>query len=156
MPFRVFISHSTQDPEIVYTLYNLLRQRGIEAYVAEYYPEPGRPLPQKVLENIMASNLVLVILTRYGARSASVNQEVGAAIANRKRIIPLVEAGVDVGVLLQGIEYVPLDVSDPVGTLDNVASYVKQIEIKDAEQARAAFIVFLIFFGLLLAAASGK
>ena len=156
MPFRVFISHSTRDPETVYTLYNLLKQRGIEAYVAEYYPEPGRLLPDKVLQNIRASDLVLVLLTRYGSRSSSVNQEVGAAKMANKRIIPLVEAGVDVGVLLQGIEYVPLDVLNPVGTLNGLASYVKDIELKNAEQARAAFMVFLIFFGLLLLATSGK
>jgi len=156
MPFKVFISHSTRDPEIVYTLYNLLKQRGIEAYVAEYYPEPGRLLPDKVLQNIRASDLVLVLLTRYGSRSSSVNQEVGAAKMANKRIIPLAEAGVDVGVLLQGIEYVPLDVLNPVGTLNGLASYVKDIELKNAEQARAAFMVFLIFFGLLLLATSGK
>jgi len=77
MPFKVFISHSTQDPEIVYTLYSLLRQRGMEAYVAEYYPEPGKPLSEKVRQNMATSDLVLVILTHNGSRSVSVNKRLG-------------------------------------------------------------------------------
>jgi len=67
-----------------------------------------------------------------------------------------VETGVDVGVLLQGIEYVPIDVSNPLGTLNNVASYVRNIATKDAQQATAAIVFASIFFGLLLAASSGK
>jgi hypothetical protein len=50
MVFTVFVSHSVKDLWLVYLLKPWLESRGINVYIAEESPEPGKPLPKKIAE----------------------------------------------------------------------------------------------------------
>ncbi len=103
---RVFVSYAFSDEEIMKRICEELHRYRIETYVAVHDKRPGKSLPKKIEENIQRSDATIVLLTRNSATSPSVNQELAFAKAKGIRIIPVVENGVKVGVLLQGLEYV--------------------------------------------------
>ena len=106
LSIKVFISHSFEDKQIVNALEDSLRGVGVEPYMAEKNPNFGGELPKKIEQEIDSSQAVLVVLTKKGNVSPSVNQEIGYAKKGGKLIVALVEDGVVIGVLLQGIEIV--------------------------------------------------
>jgi nucleoside 2-deoxyribosyltransferase len=69
---------------------------GMEVYLAEHDVQPGESLAEKVRKAIRRSDAVVVLLTKSGAASAYVHQEVGVAIEAGKPVIPIVETGVSV------------------------------------------------------------
>jgi hypothetical protein len=103
--YKLFVSHSSLDTTLV-ELVRSLKLPGIELYFAEDDPRYGDPLPAKIEHEIDTSDALVVFLTKHGAESASVNQEVGYARKAHKRIIAVVEDGTKVGVLIQGVEII--------------------------------------------------
>jgi len=126
--YRVFISHSTEDLDIVKMMANRLEAIGLEVFIAELSPEPGKPLPEKVVENIRAADCVVVLLTPSGMKSVWVQQEIGIAQSFRKLTIPIVESGVSVTGLLEGIEYVSLDRNNVNAAIEVLAKFVRRAE----------------------------
>ena len=149
MTFKVFISHSVHpdDTNILYTLANLLRQNGMDAYVAEWNPEYGNYLPDKIKNAINQSDVVIVILTNWSSRSAYVNQEIGYA-EDRKLIIPLVEKGVEIKGFLVGKEYAEFDRMNYDTTLVNVTGFLKNMNIEKQQKEMLGNII-LLGLGLL-------
>ena len=156
MSYKVFVSHSTRDMELVMSIRNELRKAGMIVYLAEEHLQPGKNLPRKIIENIKSSDCVVVLLTYMGNRSQFVNQEVGAARIINKPIIPMVEKRIEkkIGGLLAGLEYVLFDKANPKQAISKVVSYVSQrklrleLEVREREEiftmiAAVAFIVFL-------------
>ena len=90
MVYKVFISHSTKDLGLVNIISGFLRTHGVIVYIAKYFPEPGKPLAQKIMENIKDSDCLLVLLSKDSTPSEWVQQEIGAAKMSKKLIIPLV------------------------------------------------------------------
>ncbi len=92
---------------------------GISVYLAEHDPQPGTLLAKKVQAAIRRSHTVIVLITTTSINSAYVQQEIGIAHECRKPIIPIVEKGVDTRQLgiLQGVEYLELDLDAPAGTM---------------------------------------
>lgn len=136
--FKVFISHSIEDLEIVSIISDGLKLIGIDIYIAEFYPEPGRTLSDKVLENLRSSDCVIVLLTHFGAKSAWIQQEIGIAKTLGKPVIPLLEKGLTIKGLLEGVEYISLDrknVSDAVERLIGSISRLKEKQIYSTGQA---------------------
>lgn len=86
-------------------LLEILQNNGVTCYVAEHDDNYGESLPDKLSTAIDKSDVVIVILTHNSKSSSSVNQEIGYAKKAGKRIIPLMEKGVSLPVLLQGVEY---------------------------------------------------
>ena len=107
--FQVFISYSFEDGDIVRQLKNTLQQDGIKCYVAKHDANYGGSIYTKLSSAIDNSKAVIAILTQKGCASPSVNQELGYAKKAGKRIIPLVEKGVNLPVMLQGLEYKKFD-----------------------------------------------
>jgi hypothetical protein len=140
MSFTVFISHSmaAEDRPIVNDLMARLRARAIEPYLAERDPQPGLPLSSKILERIGLSDLVTVFWTRSGASSEWVNQEVGAARAKGKHVIPLVEKGVIVKGLLEGVERVDFDRNHPESALESLEEFLARKRDAKADVEREA------------------
>lgn len=104
--FQVFISYSFEDKKIMNNLKKILRSEGIDCYVAEHDEDYGNSLSEKLSNAIDDSEALIVILTQKGSTSGSVNQEIGYAKSGGKKIIPLVEKGVEMPIMLQGTEYV--------------------------------------------------
>lgn len=109
---RVFVSHSNAptDASVVRRIRRTLSALGFEPYIAEDDPKAGDNLWKKILRGIDSSDLVIVLWTEEGAESCDVREEVGMAVALRKKLVPVVET--DPAGSLQGLEYVPLDRND--------------------------------------------
>jgi len=87
-------------------LKNTLQDDDIRCYVAAHDEDYGSSLPGKLSTNIDNSDILIVILTHNSSNSSTVGQEIGYAKKAGKRIIPLIESGTPLPVMLQGSEYV--------------------------------------------------
>lgn len=71
-----------------------------------------------------------------GRNSLWVNQEVGAAKAMRKLIVPVVEKGVSLaGFPAADLEYLELDREDPYPALGQLSTYLGRLKIKREQDA---------------------
>jgi hypothetical protein len=152
MPYRVFVSHSTQDRGLVIALANLLARFGVEVFVAEWYLSPGETLSKKVFEQIETADCMVILLTRNGIRSNWVQQEIGFALKSQKLVIPLVEKGVGSQDLaaLQGREYIEFDPFQPKEALIKTSTYVKSLKLKKEEREKTLLVAGGILALLLL------
>jgi hypothetical protein len=152
MVFTVFVSHSVKDLQLVYLLKSWLESRGINVYIAEESPEPGKPLPKKIAEAIDRSDVVLALLTSDGARSQWVHQEIGYAIKAGKLVIPVIEEGVEVKGFLTGVEYISFRRDNPWLAIQYIVSYIEKLKTeKEKEEALKTLAMAILFFMLLLA-----
>src|ERR1041385_1104480 len=107
MAFRVFLSHSSKDDELLDMVERRLKRNKFEPYAFEWDPRPGEYIPDKITDAIQDSHVVVVLLTQTASESAYVHQELGFASAKDIPIIPLVEEGADRKLaMLDGIEYI--------------------------------------------------
>lgn len=136
--YKVFISHSTNDMDLVYELRISLGRVGVEPYVAEYYPEPDEELPQKIKRNIDDSQSVVALLTHDGIRSQWVNQEIGYADKAGKKIIPIVEEGVEISGFLTSKERILFNRANPYEVSDIIISRLQHLKI---EKEKVDFLV---------------
>ncbi|MEE9237902.1 MAG: toll/interleukin-1 receptor domain-containing protein [Thermoplasmata archaeon] len=137
MAYRVFLAHSTQDGKLVGSIYEALRERDIECFVAEKHREPGKFITEKIEEAILSSDAVLVLWTEHGAASPFVNQEVGFARRSKKRIIPFVQAGVKLEGFLYGMDSREFDGDTIPVELETLVSYIEGL--RDDKQREEAF-----------------
>ena len=132
MAYRIFLSHNWQDFALVQALIADAEAMGIQAYAFEHDRKPGKPVSAKLRRAIRDSHAVVAVLTRSGASSAYVHQEIGCAFSEGKLVIPIVEAGVrqeDLA-MLQGIEYIRLDRNDLPGARRALATYLDHLKRK--------------------------
>lgn len=155
MVFTVFISHSKDDVGIVKALYSTLKQSGINVYVAEFYPEPGKRLSEKISRNIESSDCVLALLTQESIGSTWVQQEIGIAERANKLIIPVIEKGVRITGVLEGREHIRLDRENLWDTIEHINEYATYLKTKkeQAEIASAGLAILAILAGLFFIAA---
>src|ERR1022692_2522387 len=92
---RFFLSHSMKDHAVVELLKQQIEALGVDLYLAEHDPQPGRPLVDKVTEAIRRSDAMVVLLTEAGVAAPFVQQEIGVAHCAHKLIVPIVQAGID-------------------------------------------------------------
>lgn len=149
MAFKVFISHSMADVKLVSQLKYWLEVNGIEAYLAEAYPEAGANLSQKISNAIDNSECVIAVFTQDGTRSQWVNQEIGYAKKAGKIVVPLVEDGVPHTGFIQGVEYISFNRSNPTDSINKILKRLTQL--KAGKEARDKLIAgAIIIFGLLI------
>jgi hypothetical protein len=152
---KVFISHSTKDMHIVEEFKKIIEPKGIEAYIAVSDAQPGDALWDKIEKNIKSSNCLVAIMTKDGSMSGTLQNELGVAKANKIRIVPIVEEGVDPKGVLSGIEYLKLDKDHPDQALKDAAIYLSKLK----KQADNDLIGILVLAGLtlfVLMSGSGK
>jgi hypothetical protein len=102
---KVFISHSTEDIQVVRELEKRLDNYGVEAIIAEDIPEPGTVLEEKFKAKIRESNIFLALLTESSARSKWVLMETEYARSMQKPVIPLKERTLKVESSIEWIEF---------------------------------------------------
>lgn len=158
MTYTVFISHSTRDRGLVITLANLLAKLEIQVFVAEWYLTPGEPVDRKIFTQMDKADCVVVLLTKHGARSPWVHEEVGYAFKCGKPVIPLVEKGTAPQNLaaLQGREYIEYDPEQPQKALIKATSYVKSLQLRKEQRERVLLIVGGIVVLILLLSGGEK
>jgi len=158
MAFKVFISYSHKDRDIVNSLYSVLKQSGINVYAAIFYPEPGKQISQKILEEMKSSDCVLLLLTHDSVMSQWVLNEIGMAKALDRLIIPVVEKNVEIPNILAGLEYIKFDKNNPLITIDYIREYFHYLTSwkEHEDRTRLGFGLAALLFGLILVSSSSK
>lgn len=153
MAYTIFLSHSAADAKWVKWIKANAQQVEIEVYLYEHDPQPGLLVANKLQEAIKACDALVVLLTDNSQFSPYVHQEVGAAKALSKRVIPLVQPGVSQSSLamLQGVEYIPFDFQNPQPALSTLLGHLQGAKQgKESGQALLLLVGALVVGGLLL------
>jgi len=119
---NVFISYSVDDRERIDPVYNgLKRISGVRIFYADSSIVPGDIINSKIIEAIKQSDIFLVFYSQSSIKSVYVQQEIGAALAYKKNIIPIL-----------------LDETKPAGMIPNNIHYLNFSDenIKDQEYAK--------------------
>ena len=127
----VFVCHSmdTESRELLAKLKRHMPTK-VRLWVAEELPRPGLRLSDKVIAAIRNADVILAILNKQGMASPWVNQELAIAVAYRKVIIPLKEKRVRVKGVLEGVECLDFDSSNPDPMVLQVGRYLERIDVK--------------------------
>lgn len=166
MAGQVFISHSSRDSPWVEWVAAQARALGLEPYLAEHDPQPGRLLSAKIEAALRSSDVVIVLYTRNSIDSVYVNQEIGFARGIGKLIVPLVHPDVAhrSRAMLDGIEFIVFDFDNPsrgaadlIGELQRIASELQQRELLEAQrrQLMQAVLVAGVVLALVVLAQQG-
>jgi hypothetical protein len=124
---RVFLSHSSGDAVAVALFHGQAAAMGVDVYLAEHDVQPGELLAEKVKNAIQGRDAVVVLLTRAGATSKYVNQEIGVALAAGVPVVPVVERGVEDLAMLEGREYIAFDPLHPEGALRDLTTILMRM-----------------------------
>ena len=126
MSYFVFISYSTQDIERVDEVQRALLDSQVEVFIAEHSVRPGEHLVDKIMQAIKRCDLFVLLWSKNSERSKWVLQELGAAAAAEKLIIPIV---LDKEVALPGfaadLKYIPA-YEDPLLAFETLRSEILQ------------------------------
>lgn len=122
--FNVFISHASEDMVLVDKFVEVLRWNNINPLVAEYSQEPGLLLWKDKIKRLIKQSDFFVILYTYTAQNKpKVHQEIGSAGMSNKRIILLLDSGINQNTLpgyLEAIEIIKnLNTFDPSEVFTN-------------------------------------
>lgn len=130
---RVFISHSEKDSKFVEYLGTACFLLDIECLVAEYRPQAGTELWDKVQSMIEKSYVVIPILTANGVESEWVKKEITMAKTLGKKFIPVVQSIVKENVpdVLKGKEYIPYNEGDLLETIMKIGLQLKDMKRND-------------------------
>ena len=153
MPYTVFLAHSGADLPIVRAIQDAAKPLGVAVYAFEDDLTPGARLPDKLRTRIRGANAVIALLTEEAVASPAVNQEIGVALEAGKLVIPLIEETVDPTklTLLQGLEHLSLDRSDPMGTLEKL--WPQLLRLKKRHESEQ--LCRLVLAGLVIWAMKG-
>ncbi len=88
--YHVFISYSTRDLTVVESVADVLSKiPGVEYFLAKYSLQPGTPQTPAIMNAIKACDMYLLIWSDASQSSEWVLQELGAAQASGKTIVPV-------------------------------------------------------------------
>lgn len=97
----VFISYSAKDRPWVAEFTSALREAGVEALFDVAEVRPGEPWQEHLESALRTSKTLVLILTPTSVASPWTLFELGAAIGDHKRIIPVMAADLDPGEIPQ-------------------------------------------------------
>lgn len=97
---KIYISHCEQDEPLVQELARALWSVELESFSCLYRKIRIISLEERIRFGIRHSDCIIPILTFEGAKSQQVNQEIGLAVGLDQLIIPLVETGVELPILI--------------------------------------------------------
>ncbi len=158
MVYSVFISHSMkqEDLAIVYAACEDARLRGVTCYIAERDWQFGKSLPGKIDHAIRTCDCFVAFLTKDGAHSAWVHQEIGHAVGCNKPRILVVEGGVQVQGFDVANEYIPLDRQNPSDAITKLNTFLSQRQIAKTTQIRNGGLLALGILALFVLGSEGS
>ena len=86
---RIFISHARSDKEWAKNLVDQLKSQGLQAWLDEYELHPGEPWEEQIKNALIESDAFVAILSE-GAPRSNVLVELGMALGQGKRVIPVI------------------------------------------------------------------
>jgi len=154
---KVFISHSRLDNWLVEPICEVLKESGVNPYVAEIETPEAKPLPIKFRENIRTSNVIILLLTKNVMKHNNtrdiISWEVATAHALNKPVYVFREEGVDVPLMISQItDYFTFkvltkkDVAEVINRIKKIAQILKENE----DTVNAIITIFAAGLGVLL------
>src|SRR5438105_14721842 len=86
----VFISHSSADIQLAAFVKQHLELQGISVFLAPLSMQPGQHWPSEIMQALNSATWVIFLASRAACASHWVQQELGAAMAGRKKLVPIV------------------------------------------------------------------
>lgn len=110
---KVFISYSSKDSSAAKNIAEMLRENGIEPWLAEDQILPGDRISEKIQKAIKGSEYFVVLLSQNSLKSKWVSTELGAALRKAtgktgSRIIPVILEDVQLPTDIRDILYIDL------------------------------------------------
>jgi len=127
--YDVFLSYSFKDKPWVSEFASALRGAGVKAWFDVSELAPGERWQDKVQEALRDSSTLIIILSPNSVESPRTFFELGAALAGKKRIIPVVTEDFDlmrVASLLRQFQF--LKESSPQEAGRRVAEILEQVD----------------------------
>ncbi|KJU84602.1 TIR domain-containing protein [Candidatus Magnetobacterium bavaricum] len=90
MKNQVFISSAIEDAEWVSLFFDKLTQTGVDVWFATRDIVPGISIVELMEKALRESNIMVVVISKNSITSQWVFFEIGVAIADEKRIIPVI------------------------------------------------------------------
>jgi hypothetical protein len=90
MTYDAFISYATADEPFAQFLYRHLSSERLAVFLASVSLRPGQQWEETILTALRTSDWVFFLASQKACASAYVQQELGAALASEKKIIPIV------------------------------------------------------------------
>ena len=101
---KVYITHCEEDEPLARDLAEALWRVGLESFVAIYRHARGVAPGERVRFGIRHSDCVIALLTLDGVVSPRVNQEIGFSCGIDQLVIPLLETGAEMPVLIRHLK----------------------------------------------------
>jgi len=150
---KVFISHSTEDIQIVNELEKRLDNYGVQAIIAEDIPEPGAVLEEKFKAKIRESTVFLALLTESSVRSKWVVMESEYAQSIGTPIIPLKEKSLRYESSVEWVEFSKYESPDSI--FQKVMEAIKKTQPSNPPLGVILGIGILAFLAALIFGDSG-
>ena len=132
---KLFLSHATQDSDLVAVIRERLEPLGVNIYAAEFDNKAGASLRDKVHSEILACDWMVVLLTDVGHSSVYVHQEIGFALAQKKLVIPIVTPEIakeNLG-MLNGAEYIVYNMAEPDSAFHQLTQRIDELARREAK-----------------------
>jgi len=152
MAFKVFVSHSAKDNDIVNSLYSVLKQNGIQVYTSILSPETGKRISKRIETGMRTSDCVLVLITVNSKISPVFQKEIEMAKRLRKPIIPVIEEGAHIPGFLRQTNYIEFDREDPMKTMEHIRDYFLRWKRKKEQTVSFGLGLAALLLGLIVLA----
>ena len=104
----IFISYSRQDADFALQLGRDLRDAGVHLWIDQLDIPPGGRWDREVERALKASRMLIVVLSPEAVASENVMDEVGYALSESKRVVPVMCRRCELPLRLQRVQYVDL------------------------------------------------
>ncbi len=150
MAYMVFISYSTKDMARVLEIQGALNDLQVEVFIAEHSVRPGEHLAQSIMSGIKRCDLFVLLWSRNSQESRWVSQEVGAAAAAEKPIIPIVlDKGIPLPAFAAELKYIPA-YEDPLRAVETLRAEILERARPIPDSAALAMVGVLLIMLLIL------
>jgi len=123
---RIFISRRHGDDPIAKIMFITLPS-DCKVLVDELEPGLGKPIREKILRLIAQSTHMIVVWSEASRNSPWINQEIGAACQRGIPVIPLIQRGIPLEAMLEGMEGV---LYSPDNWFDGIKTLIEKLEVQ--------------------------
>lgn len=132
--YDIFLSYSNRDKSWVIEFVSALKDAGIKTWFDVHDITPGERWDEKIQQALRESSIIVVILSENSVESPWIFFELGAAIADKKRIIPVLVGDIEskrIPILLRRFQ--SLKEASPAEAGKRIAKVIEQTSLRKTE-----------------------
>lgn len=144
----VFISYSVKDEELARFIKDHLLKKDLSVFLASISLNPGEKWTPQIFDSLKASDWFFLLASKNALASHNVQQEVGAAIALGKKLVPIMWDTQPNDLPRWISDYQGLILSG--ATIENINMQISQLALKvKSDKAKGQLVAGAVIFGLL-------